>query len=140
MHFSAFIAIVRFYAILNDSILDIIDIGMPTRDGAILDVGSYDVNGNSREAMEMTSFKSRDFTYTGADFAYGPNVNVVVSTDNAWPFGANQFDIISSVSCLEHDDFFWETFLSMAVTLKPGAELNLGYLPSPPLWHPDYVL
>jgi SAM-dependent methyltransferase len=81
----------------------------------ILDVGSYSVNGNVRPIF-------KDGQYIGVDMEIGPNVDVVANANNL-PFENNSFDIIVSISCFEHDDMFWVTFLEMCRVLK-----NDGYI------------
>jgi len=78
----------------------------------ILDVGSYDVNGTMKPIFEKGQ-------YIGLDMEEGPNVDIVgVSHDI--PFGPDEFDIIISSSCFEHDDMFWISFQEMCRVLKPG--------------------
>lgn len=88
----------------------------------ILDIGSFDVNGNTKTAIERSGFEN--YNYTGIDKAKGPNVNLVY---DEWPFrGLSEldfFDIMTTSSCFEHDDFFWLTFLDIVSSLRPGGFL-----------------
>lgn len=88
----------------------------------ILDVGSYDVNG-SYKSLFINESKSKRWTYTGADIAAGPNVDVVLDDPYKFPFKDNQFDLVISGSVFEHTEFFWLTFQEMTRVLKP-----LGYI------------
>jgi cephalosporin hydroxylase len=81
----------------------------------ILDIGSYNVNGTVRPIFEKGQ-------YIGVDMEMGPNVDIVANANNL-PFEKNHFDVIVSISCFEHDDMFWVTFLEMCRVVKPG-----GYL------------
>ena len=55
--------------------------------------------------------------YVGLDMESGPNVDVVgVSHDI--PFIGDEFDIVISSSCFEHDDMFWVSFQEMCRVLK----------------------
>ena len=87
----------------------------------ILDVGSADVNGNMKTAIEASEFSDLNYSYTGLDMSDDFNVDLVVSPDqlaSAWPIALNSVDIIISSSCFEHDDAFWDTFAHMAKLLK----------------------
>jgi len=85
----------------------------------VLDVGSYDFNGNLKSIFE----KSRQ--YIGLDQSSGPNVDIVSSSHNIM-LPENYFDIIVSSSCFEHDDMFWVTFLEMSKLLKEGGYIYIN--------------
>jgi SAM-dependent methyltransferase len=89
-------------------------------DGTVLDVGSMDVNGTLRP------FVPDAMSYCGVDLAAGPNVTVVLDDPYRFPFGHEEFDVVTSTSCLEHDEFFWLTFVEMARVLKPGGFIYLN--------------
>lgn len=90
----------------------------------MVDIGSYDWNGNLRTAISTSEISKRQYNYTGVDVEDGPNVDLVLHDPyDAWPLGRNSFDIVMSSSALEHDKFFWLTFVKMIEILKPG-----GYL------------
>ena len=83
----------------------------------ILDVGSYDVNGTMKPIFEKGQ-------YVGLDMEIGPNVDIVgVSHDI--PFEKDEFDIVISSSCFEHDDMFWISFQEMCRVLKPGGYMYI---------------
>ncbi|KAJ1415198.1 hypothetical protein B484DRAFT_161315 [Ochromonadaceae sp. CCMP2298] len=84
----------------------------------ILDVGSKDWNGNSLSALESILGKKSEFSYVGMDTEAGDNVDVVCEPAADWPFEAGSFDVVISTSALEHDRFFWSTFLSMARVVR----------------------
>ena len=116
MHHTAFISCYLFFQVLHS----LVPLGF-NRTISILDVGSYDVNGNNKDCIELSDFgKTRKFSYTGVDTHAGPNVDVVQNVGSGWLFNNSQFDIIMSTSCLEHDDFFWITFLNIARSLRAG--------------------
>lgn len=103
MHYSAYYNAEKFY---NKYCKDDIE------NKKILDVGSYDVNGTMKPIFEKGK-------YVGLDMEKGPNVDVVgVSHDI--PFEDNEFDIVISSSCFEHDDMFWVSFKEMCRVLMPG--------------------
>ncbi len=81
---------------------------------AILDVGSYDVNGTLRP------FAPERARYTGVDRDAGPGVDIVNDDPHRLPFPSAYFDLVVSTSCLEHDRMFWVTFAEMARVVKPG--------------------
>lgn len=94
--------------------------GMDKDKGSVLDVGSFDVNGTLRPYVPPT------MSYCGADMTEGPNVNVVLDDPHRFPFGHEEFDLVVSTSCLEHDVFFWLTFIEMARVVKPGGFIYLS--------------
>ena len=83
----------------------------------ILDVGSYDVNGNYRSI-----FESKGKIYTGLDMTSGPNVDIVPKHAYAWDeIEDNTYDIVISGQALEHIEFFWITMAEIVrVTKKDG--------------------
>jgi SAM-dependent methyltransferase len=93
----------------------------------ILDVGSWDSNGCLKPIFN-------EATYIGLDAQSGPNVDVVCNS-NQIPFNNNEFDIIISTSCFEHDEMFWLTFLEMCRVLKTGGYIYIC-APSSGPYHP----
>jgi ubiquinone/menaquinone biosynthesis C-methylase UbiE len=85
-----------------------------------LDVGSYDVNGTLR------SLSPAHVKYVGMDLEAGPGVDLVLQDPHKFPFEDNQFDLIVSSSCFEHDNMFWVTFLECVRVLKPGGFLYVN--------------
>ena len=90
--------------------------------GIVLDVGSRDVNGTLRPFVPV------GMSYCGCDLEPGPNVNLVLDDPYRLPFGHEEFDLVVSTSCLEHDEFFWLTCAEMARVTKRG---GLIYLSAP---------
>ena len=91
---------------------------IPKRDNLkVLDVGSYDVNGNYREIFEAKGIK-----YIGLDMESGPNVDVVPKNTYKWEeLKTGEFDIVVSGQALEHIEFFWKTMEEIVrVTKKDG--------------------
>ena len=84
----------------------------------ILDIGSYSVNGSVRPIFSKGQ-------YIGVDMEMGPNVDVVANANNL-PFEKNYFDVIVSISCFEHDDMFWATFLEMCRVLNDGGYMYIN--------------
>lgn len=84
----------------------------------ILDVGSWDVNGNLRYMIGEGS------SYLGVDVSYGPNVDLVLPghevRDNVG-FGA-----VLSAECLEHDQHWPDTLLNMWKLLVPGGIMAIS--------------
>jgi SAM-dependent methyltransferase len=77
----------------------------------VLDIGSLDINGNNRYLFS-------NYTYVGVDIGEGPNVDVVKRgheyTDS------HPFDVVISSECLEHDEFWDQTFNHAIDMLVPG--------------------
>lgn len=102
MHHSAYINAEKFYHKYCENNIE---------NKKILDVGSYDVNGTMKPIFKKGQ-------YIGLDMEQGPNVDIVgVSHDI--PFPNNDFDVVISSSCFEHDDMFWISFQEMCRVLKP---------------------
>jgi len=103
MHHSAYVNAEKFYHKYCEKNIE---------NKKILDVGSYDVNGTMKPIFEKGQ-------YVGLDMEAGPNVDIDgVSHDI--PIEKDEFDIVISSSCFEHDDMFWISFQEMCRVLKPG--------------------
>jgi SAM-dependent methyltransferase len=103
MHHSAYVNAEKFYHKYCDKNIE---------NKKILDIGSYDVNGTMKPIFEKGH-------YIGLDMESGPNVDVV-GVSHEIPFEKEEFDIVISSSCFEHDDMFWISFQEMCRVLKPG--------------------
>jgi len=70
----------------------------------ILDVGALDINGCVRGL-----FQNPTWHYTGFDLVAGNNVDVVGRDPYHWPFDDQSFEVLVSVSTLEHveDIYAW---------------------------------
>lgn len=82
----------------------------------VLDVGSYNVNGDLKTALIDSDLPDRlPVSYTGIDISAGPNVDVVISENHSvpYPFESESFDALITTSAFEHDIKFWMTFLKM---------------------------
>lgn len=73
---------------------------------SVLDVGSMDINGNNRYLFD-------NYSYIGVDLGEGKNVDIIE------PLGAHvldfqeQFDVVISTECLEHDKYYPYTLKKM---------------------------
>jgi FkbM family methyltransferase len=82
---------------------------------AIADIGAYDVNGCLRPL-----FTNPGWSYTGIDVSPGPNVDIVVGHDH-WPNIADEtYDVLVSVSTLEHTKHPWLVVQEMFRITKKG--------------------
>jgi len=79
----------------------------------ILEIGSYDVNGNLRSLFAMAG------EYTGVDLKEGPGVDLV-SFGHEIDYADGSYDITISGECLEHDPHWQDTFINMARMTRPG--------------------
>lgn len=87
--------------------------------GSVLDVGSYDVNGNVRGLFGGAR-------YVGIDMRPGPNVDRVVDAhDLVETFGPESFDTVVCCEMLEHDPEFWTSLAQMGAVLKHGGRMLL---------------
>lgn len=96
--------------------------------GALLDVGSMDVNGSLRTSAPSS------YRYIGIDSAPGNGVDIVLDDPYRFPFEAERFDAVVCTSCMEHDSFFWLTFLECVRVLKVGGHFYLN-VPSNGVYH-----
>ena len=83
---------------------------------AVLDVGSYSVNGDYRSLFDHPGIR-----YTGLDVEAGPNVDVVVTEPYRWDdVEAGAFDVVVSGQAFEHVEFPWVTIGEIERVLAPG--------------------
>jgi len=93
----------------------------------IADIGAYDVNGNLRGL-----FQRPGWTYTGFDMAAGPNVDAVLPASHEWPnVPTAGFDVVVSVSTLEHTLRPWLVVKEISRIVRPG---GLVCLTAPYAW------
>ena len=78
----------------------------------VLDIGSFDCNGNERHFFE-------DSDYTGIDLMPGKNVDVVCAGQD-YDAADQTFDTIISCECFEHNPFYAETINNVVRMLKSG--------------------
>jgi SAM-dependent methyltransferase len=81
----------------------------------IIEIGSYDVNGEIRSLFRDEPVD----LYVGVDLIEGPGVDVV-SPGHEAPVKSATFDLAISVECFEHDQFWIQTFKKMVDVVKPG--------------------
>lgn len=91
--------------------------GLHNVGGALLEVGSLDVNGSVR-----SQFPAAD-PYVGIDLGFGSSVDVVASGND---FGRTaSFDAVVTTECLEHDPGWRSTLANIERVLRPGGLLVL---------------
>tara|TARA_Y100000593_G_scaffold54395_1_gene101679 strand:+ start:94 stop:663 length:570 start_codon:yes stop_codon:yes gene_type:complete len=78
----------------------------------VLDVGSYDINGNNQYLLENCE-------YIGIDVLEGPSVTYV-SKAHEYNAPSNSFDTIISTECFEHDMYYPKTLKNIIRLLKPN--------------------
>jgi len=87
------------------------------QDKRVLDVGSLNVNGTTKEHFSQCS-------YYGIDLGVGDNVDFVSRCHEFNPkkFGLDfdQFDTIISTECFEHDEYYAESLRNICRLLRPG--------------------
>lgn len=106
---------------------------LPKKLGRILEVGSLNINGSSREVYTDCE------NYVGIDMRSGKDVDIVINGHEiASMFGESSFDIVICMDTLEHDDKFWETMENINMIIKPGGflvfsipDFNFPYHPHP---------
>lgn len=87
----------------------------------VADVGSYDVNGSYKSAVEGLGFRS----YTGLDIREGANVDQVIEPAAASWASTGAFDVVISGQTLEHTQNPFRFLSQLATILKPGGEVVL---------------
>jgi GT2 family glycosyltransferase len=87
--------------------------------GPVLEVGSFDVNGNPRHHF---SDRKRFPEYTGIDMREGPQVDAVMNVQNLG-FEDNRFGVIVDAERLEHDARFWLSIKEEFRVCKPGGHI-----------------
>lgn len=94
----------------------------------VLELGSMDVNGSLRASCPA------GVQYLGMDVEHGKSVDLIVKVGEQLPLRSDIADAIISSSQLEHDDFFWETFLEFARVVRPGGFIYIN-APSNGVYH-----
>lgn len=84
--------------------------------GAVLEVGSFDVNGNPRYHF---ADKERFASYIGIDMREGPGVDKVMNVQEM-EFSDDSFDVIVDAERLEHDNRFWVSVKELFRVCRPG--------------------
>jgi SAM-dependent methyltransferase len=91
--------------------------------GDVLDVGSFNVNGQLRDVLPIT---------LGVDMSAGKGVDQVCNvTDLIKTFGAESFDCVCSADALEHMEDWQGALVNMWGVLKSGGVMLLT------IAHPD---
>tara|TARA_Y100000389_G_scaffold65314_1_gene61375 strand:+ start:591 stop:1184 length:594 start_codon:yes stop_codon:yes gene_type:complete len=78
----------------------------------VLDIGSFDVNGNEKPWFD-------DCDFIGLDLLPGPGVDIACAA-NEYDAPAESFDTIISCECWEHNPFYKESIINAIRMLKPG--------------------
>lgn len=92
------------------------------RGRAVIEVGSYDVNGSVRGDI----VRHRPQLYIGTDITAGPSVDrVVACEDLVGEFGGDSFDVVVSAEMLEHAADWQACVENMVTLLRPGGLLVL---------------
>ncbi|MEM7790846.1 MAG: methyltransferase domain-containing protein [Verrucomicrobiota bacterium] len=79
----------------------------------IVDLGSQNVNGSPREYSPEKSL------YIGLDVQEALGVDIVYEVGDV-PLANNSVDACLTISCFEHDEAFWLSFLEVERILRPG--------------------
>lgn len=87
--------------------------------GALLEVGSLNVNGSYRQL-----FEGWEWPYIGIDQRPGPDVDIIVRGP-PWPFEEALFDVVISGQTFEHVERPWLVAREIGRILKPGGLLCL---------------
>ena len=90
----------------------------------IADVGSYDVNGTLKalfQASDWTNWALRDWSYTGFDIEFGPNVDVVLKSEYGWSTEySKKYDVVVTTQVMEHVRKPWLWIKDIAEICKSG--------------------
>ena len=104
----------------------------------VLDVGSYDSNGNPRSLFPGGE-------YTGIDIKEGANVDIVMSAYNLRAeFQEGEFDAVLCLHLLEHISNIANVLIEIFEVLKPGGyfyvsmpTIGFPYHSPPDYWRPS---
>ncbi len=88
---------------------------------AILEVGSYDVNGTVRPFIEAYN----PSLYVGVDMRSGPGVDIVLDVMDLPILGKELFDIVFCLEMLEHAKDWKQSLVNMFSVLKKDGLLIL---------------
>lgn len=99
--------------------------------GKVLDIGA-----SGKRAWYRDIWQDGGWTYDGLDMADRPNVDIVLDDPWKFPLEDDSYDAVISGQMLEHNEFFWLTFLEMARVLKMGG-LMIHIAPSRGMEHRD---
>jgi SAM-dependent methyltransferase len=80
---------------------------------AVMEIGSYDVNGSIRKVFEGAA------QYVGVDLTVGPGVDLV-SYGHEVDHPDGTYDLTVSSECFEHDPHWRDTFANMARLTRGG--------------------
>ena len=88
----------------------------PEKELKILDIGSFDKNGNYNYGLIMNEEK---WTYNGLDLSEGKNVDIVVKDPYNWTEIEDEtYDVVISGQAFEHIEYFWLTIEQINRVLK----------------------
>ncbi|MEX2681004.1 MAG: class I SAM-dependent methyltransferase [Candidatus Sigynarchaeota archaeon] len=100
----------------------------------VLEIGSYDVNGKSRNIVEM--FHPRE--YFGIDIKAGKNVDMVCDIEHVVnKFGRNSFDVVITTELLEHVKDWRKAISNIKNVLKEHGVAIITTVPRGYPYHPD---
>lgn len=83
--------------------------------GTVLDIGA-----SGKRPWFRHIWEDGGWAYHGVDLVEGPNIDVVLEDPWKFPLADDSYDAIISGQMLEHNEFFWLTFLEMSRVLKMG--------------------
>jgi len=89
---------------------------------AIVDVGSYNVNGSLHSIVDPLVPAS----YLGVDIEPGPDVDVTLDGADLYKTYGQVFDVVLCASCLEHCKDWRAVWASITQALKPGGHLLIS--------------
>ena len=90
----------------------------PNDDLKILDIGSFDKDGNYNYGVILNESK---WSYHGLDVKPGNNIDIIVKDMYNWKeIDDETYDLVISGQAFEHIEFFWLTLEEIKRVLKPG--------------------
>lgn len=109
---------------MHDTAFDIgrkfFDIYLKKPSSIVVEIGSCNINGSLRDCCHA------DAAYIGLDFDHGPGVDISIKPNEPLPLRSECADIVVSTSQMEHDGFFWKTFLELVRILKRDGILYIN--------------
>jgi SAM-dependent methyltransferase len=86
----------------------------------VVEIGSMDFNGSLREHIDAND------VYLGLDVEHGKNVDLVIDPLKPLPLRDGFADIVLSSSQMEHDKFFWKTFIELVRITKDNGYIYVS--------------
>ena len=121
MHNTAYENTKKFYSVYYEP--------KKAEDMTIAEIGSQNVNGSVRDIFPQ------NWKYIGMDIQEGNGVDITIENEYTFPLENESVDCVVTISCFEHSQMFWLSFLEGLRILKPNGLLYIN-VPTNTVYHP----